>query len=544
MSHGSLGNPVGFIVGEARPQEFTFVTSRQLLPPRLEYLVVPGVEERRDDRVTRVDVLAQVSQISVDSSVLSRDLTYDETEMILQGEFAPPPKVLGVAKVVGYIEDGVVRTPRCSAMPGQHVFVASDEFLSTFFTRNVKAGLRIGTLINRPNVEVALDPNGLRRHLAIIAQTGAGKSYLTGKVLESLIDLGATVLVLDPNSDYVQLRKVADDAERPYAAARKTPFADAVTVYRVPGIQGRRFPDEMVGSTREFTVKFSDLELDEIYLLAGIREGAVRIREAVRKACQVLQAENRDYRPADLVAALSTLREPGASAAVAYIQMLDGYRVWGFEDVPIGELIRPRHITVVDLAGTDKSAAAYVADKALRGIWSLATTGKLPYPVFVVLEEAHNLVPNERGNNPPTRASRIINTIAAEGRKFKVFLIVVTQRPSKIHPDTLSQCGSQFIMRLTNPEDQRAVQQASEAISEDLLRDLPGLNTGKGSEAIVLGQLTRVPVMVRVGPRVSAEGGSDVDLVDVLTRAKDSAGLEQRRRQLSTLRGEVYEAEF
>ena len=72
-------------------------------------------------------------------------------------------------------------------------------------------------------------------------------------------------------------------------------------------------------------------------------------------------------------------------------------------------------------------------------------------------------------------------------------------------------------MQLTNPDDQRAVQKASEAISAELLDDLPGLNKG---EAIVLGQLTRIPVMVRITGRTSAEGGSDVDIVDALKRAK------------------------
>ncbi len=72
-------------------------------------------------------------------------------------------------------------------------------------------------------------------------------------------------------------------------------------------------------------------------------------------------------------------------------------------------------------------------------------------------------------------------------------------------------------MQLTNPDDQRAVQKASEAISAELLDDLPGLNKG---EAIVLGQLTRIPVMVRIAGRTSAEGGSDVDIVDALKRAR------------------------
>ncbi len=61
---------------------------------------------------------------------------------------------------------------------------------------------------------------------------------------------------------------------------------------------------------------------------------------------------------------------------------------------------------------------------------------------------------------------------------------------------------------------------ASESISEGLLADLPGLNVG---EAVVLGPLVRVPVMIKVGKRQSQEGGSDIDVVKALERAKSEA---------------------
>jgi DNA helicase HerA-like ATPase len=110
-----------------------------------------------------------------------------------------------------------------------------------------------------------------------------------------------------------------------------------------------------------------------------------------------------------------------------------------------------------------------------------------------------------------------VNTVAAEGRKFGVFLVVITQRPSKIADDTLSQCASQLIMRLTNPDDQKAVQRASEVISQALLENLPGLNQG---EVVVLGRLTRIPAMVKVSGRVGAEGGADINLVERFEHAR------------------------
>ncbi len=274
---------------------------------------------------------------------------------------------------------------------------------------------------------------------------------------------------------------------------------------------------------------------DEIADLAGISERATNQRGAIEQACEQLQQERADYRPEELIAKLKalasretqTLPAPGEEAlqngseerraarkAAQCLEDLVHFRIWDYQDIAIEDLLQPQKLTVLDLAGADKVVAAYAAERILREIWKRAITGRLQHPVFLVLEEAHNLIPA----NGQTRASRIINTIAAEGRKFRVFLTMITQRPSKVSQDALSQCGSQIVMQLTNPDDQRAVQRASEAISAELLADLPGLNKG---EAIVLGQLTRVPVMVRIAGRASAEGGSDIDLVAELKTARE-----------------------
>ena len=543
-SSSICGREAGFIVGETSPLEFTFVSSRELLPPRLEYLVVPGVEEKGSGDFnsdgtasTHVDILAQVVEIGIGSAVLSDSLTYDETMAILRGSYAPQPKMFGRARVIGYLAKGVVRVPRCAAIPGSTVYVASDSLLQQFFSVDVTAGVQIGSLINRQNVPVLLDPYGLRRHLAIIAQTGAGKSYLAGKFFESLLQQGATILVFDPNSDYVQLRKQAGQEERPYHSAEKTPFADDIQIYRIPGIQGRRFPDVLIGDVRSFTVRFAELNHDEIADLAGISERASNQRRAIERACEQLQKAGADYRPDELISALKDIASGGndgeetsdqdtaqeavlgsderraARKAAQYIEDLRRFPIWDYHDVSMQELLQPQRLTVLDLAGADKVVAAYAAERILREVWKRAVTGQLHHPIFIVLEESHNLIPA----NGQTRASRIINTVAAEGRKFRVFMTLITQRPSKISQDALSQCGSQIIMQLTNPDDQRAVQRASEAISAELLDDLPGLNKG---EAIVLGQLTRIPVMVRITGRESAEGGSDVDIIDELRRAR------------------------
>jgi hypothetical protein len=134
-------------------------------------------------------------------------------------------------------------------------------------------------------------------------------------------------------------------------------------------------------------------------------------------------------------------------------------------------------------------------------------------------------------------SSSIIDRIAAEGRKFGIFLLVVTQRPNKISSNVLSQCNSQIIMRLTNPDDMSAVRRSSEGLSEDLFSDLPGLNRG---EAIVVGELTKVPTMVKISGRQSREGGSDIDVVKALEKGLELYELQKHTKLSSEKDKEIH----
>lgn len=606
-------NTVGYVVGEVRTDEFTFVTNREIAPPRLEYIVVQ-VEDPRTE--ARVDVLAQVTRLSVSSRLLDTTLSYREVEQILTRISTSQPIIVGTAKVLGYLEGSSVRFPRHATMPGNPVTQAPDELLKRFFSQDVVSGIDIGSLINRDNVNVLLNPNGLRRHMAVIAQTGAGKSYTVGVILEKLLDLGGTIVIFDPNSDYVKLRR--DESKRP------TPFAERVEIYRMPTGQAGRIKDDEIGGSKKFTMKFSALEVEELCNMSGIPETSTNIRKALQTAHDNLRG--RDYAPHEFIRELERIAdggamedglmtndkmprgperkrgvtpsgmedfeqaaynkanidlgwedlgsaaddsEPapapftmpaaaangstgngsgkgpsldaisGAQKALKYIERIAKVEIWGHEEIPIQELLRPMHISVLDLAGVDSWVTEFAVNKVLSDTWGEATSNGLPRPVFFVLEEAHNFVPGGQGAR--SQAAGIIKRIAAEGRKFGLFLVLVTQRPYKIHGDTLSQCNSQIIMRLTNPQDQLAIKQSSEGISEGLLADLPGLNVG---EAVILGPIVRVPVMVRIGTRLSAQGGNDIDVVKALDDARSAVVIDKRERDTKALKQKAKKTEW
>lgn len=529
---------VGFLVGESFCDRFQFVTTREKAPKRLEYVTIKGIVTPEEE----VEVLAQVESLRAFSEVLDESQEYEATNKILGLNYAIPTQLIAEARVLGYLDKcNNIQFPRSVALPGSPVFLASDSLLQRFFSHGKNNSIEIGTLLYRPNVKVTLDPNGLRRHLAIIAQTGAGKSYLTGLLIEKLVKLGATILVFDPNSDYVLLRRKRNLREF-------SSIAENVTIYRIPEIP-TRFSDIEIGGIEKFSIKFSELDDEQILEILGIDEKMTNIRNSIEHALQELKIEGRDFTPEDLYNKLSQYignREEeeqfipsfdnyeseiakrhqkktkinedivnGARKALKYVRWIKDYPIWGFEDIKLEKILKPSHITVVDLAGLEKNLMDLIVSHLLNEIWMKAKSEGLRYPLFIVLEEAHNFVPNDKESRG--KSAKLINTIASEGRKFKVFLIVITQRPYKISSNTLSQCGSQIIMKLTNPNDQNAVKEASEALSESLFRDLPGLNIG---EAVIVGNLTRVPVIVKIGNRETAEGGYDIDLEKEFEKAR------------------------
>jgi hypothetical protein len=510
---------VGFIVGEATTDLFYFASKIDDYPPKWEYLMVLS-KEIVDGQEKEVQVLAQVERIVSASQFLSREVDFDALTRILQAQLEDL-RTWGQARILGYIhfepetKRRKVLLPRRAVIPGKPVSIAPASLLQDFYSATGEDGLHVGSLISRPDVPVYISASGFKRHLAIIAQTGAGKSYCSGVLIEELLKKGATVLVIDPHSDYVLLSQTRDGS--PFA------FSSRITVFRNRAATGR-YRD--VGSVRPYEIAFTDLSPDEVCEIAGIRENAVNQREAVAGALKSLGGAV--YTPRDLLSVLEnpTWAQDGrakqaAESATKYIRRLCQLNVFATSSTSISEILKPMHASIVDLSGLEDRPMNYVASKILDDIYGAVSTGDFEFPVFVIIEEAHKFVPS-RGE---TYASSIVNRIAAEGRKFGLFLVLITQRPSKINEDSLSQCNSQIIMRLTNPEDQAAVSRSSERMSAELLRDLPGLNPG---EAVIVGEVTAVPVMVRVRGRETREGGADIDLVSKLKEAKAKAKGDER----------------
>src|SRR3954447_14559929 len=94
------------------------------------------------------------------------------------------------------------------------------------------ATLDVGELALAPGVPLRLDAAGFGRHTFLCGQSGSGKTYSLGVLLERLLmETSLRVVVLDPNSDYVRLAEARDGAD-PGAAERFRPLAESIAVRR------------------------------------------------------------------------------------------------------------------------------------------------------------------------------------------------------------------------------------------------------------------------------------------------------------------------
>lgn len=132
---------------------------------------------------------------------------------------------------------------------------------------------------------------------------------------------------------------------------------------------------------------------------------------------------------------------------------------------------------------------------------NLSNGGK-QQPLLVVLEEAHNYL--KAGAN--SIASRTVQRIAKEGRKYGVGLLLVTQRPSELDETVLSQCGTIFALRMNNSKDRGFVASAIQDELKSLVDLLPSLRTG---EAIISGEGVKIPSRIQFYKLTNAFKGAD-----------------------------------
>jgi hypothetical protein len=182
----------------------------------------------------------------------------------------------------------------------------------------------------------------------------------------------------------------------------------------------------------------------------------------------------------------------------------------------------PVRLDIMDLPSlstrSTRILASYAAVNSLWGRaredWSEAMTrgpqDDKRVPTFIILDEAHNIIPADPPGKPETILRDLFRTIIAEGRKYGLFLILVTQRPDKVDPMILSECDNVAVMRLNSKPiaNKTASILGMNALSEKILQDCLRFDPGR---VLLTGQWTPDgPRKMYTAARRTVEGGRNL----------------------------------
>jgi DNA helicase HerA-like ATPase len=431
---------------------------------------------------------------------------------------------------------------------GDSVFLLTETELRLVYGAADADRAHIGNLQQNSNIHVHIDIDNLvSRHFAILGATGVGKSsgvaIILNKILETRPNL--RIFLVDPHNEYG--RCFGEKANVLNPRNLRLPFWLFNFEETVDAFFGGR-----PGVDEEVEI------LSEVIPLA--KAAYLQYRNNSNERLITKKRDPRDagftadtpvpYRIEDLINLLDERmgKLENRSRATVYHKLIGRIQIFRnhpryafmFENANIGgdtmaeilgSLFRlppdGKPMTIMQLAGFPAEVVDSVVSVLCRmafdfGLWSDGVA-----PLLFVCEEAHRYAPADKnvGFGPTKRA---LSRIAKEGRKYGVFLGLVTQRPAEIDPTIISQCSTLFVMRLSNDRDQALIRSAVSDAAANLLSFIPSLGT---REVFTFGSGVALPTRMRfqelpAAQRPNSEASGDT---------RSDAGTNMNRDLLTTV---------
>lgn len=127
-------------------------------------------------------------------------------------------------------------------------------------------------------------------------------------------------------------------------------------------------------------------------------------------------------------------------------------------------------------------------------------------PTFIVIDEAHNFVPEEAENELQRKVSDLIMTVAAEGRKYGLFLIVSTQRPQKVRKGLVAECENLAVMKIQSVIERKHLV-ANTALEEGNEQKVAGFQSG---DVLLTGRWSTNTTITKAAPARTFLGGAGI----------------------------------
>ena len=496
------GSPVGVVFGKVHITDFQIAVDEFTKLKKDEFLEVDHPEGK---------LLCVLVALTRDSKMSAKD-AFEYIDNRFTNEVSG--SLIGEVAVIG-MKNHDTNYPGSTAMPrtplnaGKQVFRATEGFIASVLGFN-KTGAYVGHLRNY-SIPVKLDYNALvQRHLAVIASTGGGKSYTTGIMIEEMMQLDIPLLIFDIHGEYPTLKYPNKEATAEQINRfNVTPQTNMnrVVEYTISGRPG----------TYQLKLDNRNLTVDDIIKLNS--RYATRMSNnqigLLRAAIKYLTEKKGDYDIDDLMRVIE-LERKNVRIKEAVLQVLENIKGYGiFNNEPgdaaisVEHIIRSNKVHILNLSEIEEDLLReIIVGKILEDVFNYKkearNLGKELRPMLLVMDEAHNFVPEGR----TMHTSEIIYKIAKEGRKMGLGWMFISQRPQDLNKKVLSQCQTQIILNLKNDKDIGACANAFEGVDKYVAAELPHLQPGRG---VVCGAGLTRPLLVDFRVRTSQPGGMSVD---------------------------------
>lgn len=454
----------------------------------------------------------------------------------------------------GVFERGISQYPSV----GDGVYITTESSLAKIYGSSDRGQVVVGSLSSAESIPAKLSLNELvTRHSAILGSTGSGKSTTIASILRAISSVdedveqypSARILMLDIHGEYsVALGDIATvfsvdpqagqkELLMPYWAldasdllkfltggvdgARETAFTDKIFRLKVDAHAAGSFPGVLESSiTADTPLPFSLKQLwyELLDFEIATFEGPDRNQPTLQHPGDADRLVAPTYKPHAMGAQGPFLNQQAIGIRRQLNQLrsllldrrynfllhpgdwepaLNGAINKDLDELLAGWIGGPKPITILDLSGVPSLVLERLVGSILKVVyesmfWSREKSeGGIERPLLVVMEEAHRYLSS--GSNG--LALQTVQRIAKEGRKYGVGAMVISQRPSEVDETILSQCGTYFALRLSNPQDRSRVQGTLPDGLISLLDVLPVLRTG---EAIVMGEAAKLPMRCRI----------------------------------------------
>ncbi len=131
-------------------------------------------------------------------------------------------------------------------------------------------------------------------------------------------------------------------------------------------------------------------------------------------------------------------------------------------------------------------------------------------PFHIIIEEAHRYV--QKDKDIELLGYNIFERITKEGRKYGIFLGLITQRPSELSDTAISQCSNFIILRTIHPKDLDYIRNMVPNISTEILSQLRNLQPGT---CMAFGTAFKVPILISMPMPNPTPNSNNVDLGNV-----------------------------